>query len=238
MQNKSFLFFISMCLSTFVCAQSRWSIGPSAGVCISKTATNDTLANNFTTRNRVGGYFNIVGNFDLNKAAGIHFGVGIINKGYKINNDTLAYNTSINNGFSALTGNLGLSFKQQFSTSNFIMEKFGVCVNYNMFPSTTIDTFNNVDKNTNYRIVQKQINKIYPLFYLGFAMGGITESGNRYEFNLTYQQSFAVSHEMLVQTGEFYSKSFPVNFRGGNLQLGFTYYFNMGNFQKTEEYFY
>ena len=127
MQNKSFLFFISMCLSTFVSAQSRWSIGPSAGVCISKTATNDTLANNFTTRNRVGGYFNIVGNFDLNKAAGIHFGVGIINKGYKINNDTLAYNTSINNGFSALTGNLGLSFKQQFSTSNFIRDTITAC---------------------------------------------------------------------------------------------------------------
>lgn len=238
MQNKSFLFVIGFCLSSLVQAQSRWSIGPSAGVCISKTATYDTLANNFTTRNRVGGFFNLNGNYDLNKAVGINFGVGIINKGYKINNDTLAYNTSINNGFTALNGMLGISFKQQFSSSNFIMEKFGVCVNYNMVPSATLDTFNNTGTNTNYRIVQREVNKIYPLFYLGFAMGGNTENGNRYEFNLTYQQSFAVSHEMQVQTGEFFSKSFPVNFRGGNLQIGFTYYFNMGNFQKNEEYFY
>jgi len=163
--------------------------------------------------------------------------VGYLNAGYKINNDTMAYNTSINKGISYLSTGLGLTFRQGFGSSNFISERFGMLVNTQLSSSST-DTFNNQENDTRFRIVQEQNVAIYPLFYLGVAFGGNTEGGNRYEFSVTYQQSFSTSQYLNVEYGEFLGERFPLNYRSGNLQVGFTYYFNFGNFQKSEEYFY
>ena len=118
------------------------------------------------------------------------------------------------------------------------MEKIGGIINYNLSPSTVRDTFYNATTKPAYRIIQSESNKWYPMIYLGFVMGGSNERGDRYEFNITYQQSLSTSHELQVQTGEFYSKAFPLNFRGGNLQIGIAYYFNLGNIKKNEEYYY
>ena len=216
---------------------SRWMIGSSAGVALSKTSNNDTLANNFSTRNRLGGFGNIHLNYDLNPASSLNLSVGYLNAGYKINNDTMAYNTSINKGISYLSTGLGLTFRQGFGSSNFISERFGMLVNTQLSSSST-DTFNNQENATRFRIVQEQNVAIYPLFYLGVAFGGNTEGGNRYEFSVTYQQSFSTSQNLNVEYGEFLGERFPLNYRSGNLQVGFTYYFNFGNFQKSEEYFY
>lgn len=237
MQKKIVLLFSIFVVTSAAVAQSLWSIGGAAGVCVSKTGLNDTLAENFSTRNRLGGYGNIAVTYDLSRSSSLLFTAGYLNTGYKINNDTMAYNTSINKGISSISSTLGLMFKQQFNSSSFIAERFGVGMNYNL-SNTGSDTFYNQTSNARYRIVQTPRVAIYPLFFLGFAMGGNTEDGNRYEFNVTFQQSFATSHNLTVQHSEFYGKSFPLTFRGGNLQIGFTYYFNLGNFQKTEEYFY
>lgn len=239
MRNKFILLFLaSVGIFANVKAQSKWYLGASAATCVAKTASADTLANNFTTRNRWGAAFNLGGYYELNRVSSIHFGIGMINKGYKINNDTMALNTYVNSSITAFNGNLGLSFKQRFGGSMYIMEKIGGVINYNQSPSTTVDTFYNTTNKPTFRIVQNQTNKWYPMIYLGFVMGGSNERGDRYEFNITYQQSLSTSHTLSVQTGEFYSKSFPLNFRGGNLQIGIAYYFNMGNIKKNEDYYY
>jgi hypothetical protein len=43
---------------------------------------------------------------------------------------------------------------------------------------------------------------------------------------------------MRVEYGEFYNQSFPLTFKGGNLQVGFTFYFNFGALEKSQDYFY
>ncbi len=218
-------------------AQSRWMIGSSAGVGFSKTPGSDTLANQFSTRNRIGGYGNLQLSYDLNRSTSILLGVGYLNAGYKINNDTMAYNTSINNGLHFINASLGMALRQQFGKSNYISEKFGFSMNYQL-GSSVLDTFNNQEAGTRFRIIQEQQRQINALFYVGVAFGGNTEGGNRYEFHVTYHQPLNTTHSLRVQHSEFFSGEFPLSYRGGNLQVGINYYFNFGNFQKTEEYFY
>lgn len=218
-------------------AQSRWMIGSSAGVGFSKTAYYDTLSNNFTTRNRLGGYGNLQLNYDISRGSSVLFSAGYLNAGYKINNDTMAYNTSVNKGIHFLNLNLGMALRQQFGKSNYISEKFGFGLNY-AFSNQKFDTLNNQDVNTRFRVIQEQQLRGNGLFYVGVAFGGNTEGGNRYEFHVTYFQPLATSYQLRVQHGEFLNREFPMNYRSGNLQIGINYYFNFGNFQKTEEYFY
>jgi len=236
---KSLLLSIILCLGSLGTAlsQSRWMVGASAGVGFSKTPGSDTLANQFSTRNRLGGYGNLQLSYDLNRATSLLFGIGYLNAGYKINNDTMAFNTSINNGMNYLTGRLGMALRQQFGKSNYISEKFGFSFNYEL-GNSTLDTFNNQDAGTRFRIIQEQQRVWNALGFVGVAFGGNTEGGNRYEFHLTYYQPLNTTHGLRVQHSEFFSGEFPLTFKGGNLQIGINYYFNFGNFQKTEEYFY
>lgn len=218
-------------------SQSRWMIGSSAGVGFSKTPGSDTLANQFSTRNRLGGYGNLQLSYDLNRANSILLGAGYLNAGYKINNDTMAFNTSVNNGIHYFNGSLGMALRQKFGKANYISEKFGFSVNYEL-GNNTRDTFNNQDAGTRFRIIQEQQRVWNALGFVGIAFGGNTEGGNRYEFQLTYYQPLGTTHNLRVQHSEFFSGEFPLSYRGGNLQIGINYYFNFGNFQKTEEYFY
>jgi hypothetical protein len=55
---------------------------------------------------------------------------------------------------------------------------------------------------------------------------------------LNYQQPFGREMELSVSGGEFLNKSFLLNYRGGNLQATFTYHFNFGNLEKSDDYFY
>lgn len=237
MQKKWALWLLLGISSLQINAQSRWYVGANGGVALSKTSTNDTLANNFSTRNRIGGFANLNLSYDLTRASSLNLGLGYLNTGYKIANDTMAYNTNIAKGFSSVNVQLGMSLRQGFSSSNYISERFGVSMNYNL-DGIQNDTTYNQTLNPRFRLVQNEKARIYPLFYLGIVFGGKTEGGDRYEFNVTYQQAISTSHQMNVQYGEFFGKSFPVNFKGGNVQIGFTYMFNFGNFQKSEEYFY
>lgn len=236
--KSSFLFgLLSFGFIASTGAQSRWMLGASAGVGLSKSAYYDTLDNNFTTRNRIGGFGNFQLSYDLNRASSILFTAGYLNAGYKINNDTMAYNTSVNTGLHFVNMNLGMALRQQFGKSNYISEKFGLGINQ-AFGNSKLDTFKNQDPDTRFRIIQEEKAKTNGVFYVGVAFGGNTEGGNRYEFHVTYFQPFATSYQLRVQHSEFFSKEFPLNYRSGNLQIGINYYFNFGNFQKTEEYFY
>ena len=148
-------------------SQSRWMIGSSAGAGFSKTPGSDTLANQFSTRNRLGGYGNLQLSYDLNRATSLLIGVGYLNAGYKINNDTMAFNTSINKGMHYFTGSLGMALRQQLGKSNYISEKFGFSVNYEL-GNNSLDTFNNQETSTRFRIIQEQ-QRIWNA--LGFGIG-------------------------------------------------------------------
>lgn len=212
-----------------------WFIGVSGGVNFSKTYNNDTFAQNFTGRNKTGFNINALMSRDLSDNVTINTGLGLISKGYKIHNDTLATNFKISRNLVAVNIPLGLTFRQQFNKSRFITEKVGVVMNYT-FPGDQ-DTFYN-GSNKKFRIVENRIQTIYPLYYLGIGLGGNTSKGNRYEFGLTYQQPFGRELELQISGGEFLGKNFLLNYRGGNLQATFSYHFNTGNLKKSDEYFY
>jgi hypothetical protein len=238
MNSKSGLFFALFTTFTMVCyGQSKWFIAGNAGAVISKTSAGDTLANPFTTRNRAGLFGYLQGTYDLNKASSINLKLGYLGTGFRLNNDTMPNNGMIKQPVNLLSSSLGISFRQRFSTGSFITENFGIAINQQIGGKLT-DTIYNQTSNARYRIVHDNIVKTFPSFYLGFGMGGNTEEGHRYEFTVSYQQPFATARQMRVEYGEFYNQSFPLTLKGGNLQLGFTFYFNFGALEKSEDYFY
>lgn len=212
-----------------------WLFGVNGGVNFSKTYSGDTFANNFTGRNKTG--INLAGliTYDISDFVSINTGVGFISKGYRIYNDTLAINSKITRNLTALNLPLGFTFRQQFNKSRFITEKIGCVLNYSFGHNN--DTFYN-GANKKFRLVETSIEPLYPIVYLGIGMGGNTSKGNRFEFGLTYHQPLGNEMQLNISGGEFLNKSFLLNYRGGNLQATLTYHFNLGNFEKSEDYFY
>lgn len=238
MNFKSGIFFAFFAIITATSfGQSKWFVGANAGAVVSKTSTSDTLGDPFTTRNRGGVFGYLQGTYDLSKASSVNFKLGYLGTGFRINNDTMPNNGMVKQPVNLINSSLGISFRQRFSTGSFITENFGIALNQQLGGSLT-DTIYNQTKNARYRIVHDNYIKTFPSFYLGFGMGGNTEEGHRYEFTVSYQQPFATARQMRVEYGEFYSQNFPLNFKGGNLQVGFTFYFNFGALEKSEEYFY
>lgn len=216
--------------------ESRFMFGINGGANISRVFYSDTFPSQFSPRNRVGPMFGINGIFDINSSLSIAMAVNMVNKGYKINNDTMANNPDIVRKFWSMTIPLGLHFKQQFNAQNFIMEKFGLIGNFNFRKDSTV--ISNATTGSIYRLTEISQRNFYPMFYLGFAIGGVSENYNRYEFGLTYTQSLSKDAIMRVNHGPDLSGSFPLSYRGGFLQIGFTYYFNLSNFKKSSDYFY
>jgi opacity protein-like surface antigen len=212
-----------------------WSLGITGGINFSKTYSGDTFAQNFSGRNKTGVNIGGLVSYDINDNISVSSGLGFINKGYRIYNDTLKTNMKITRNIPGVVIPLGLTFRQQFSASRFIVEKMGVAMHYSFGHGE--DTFFN-GSSKKFRIVEKNVQPLYSMFYLGIGLGGNTAKGNRYEFGLTYQQPFGREMELSVSGGEFLNKNFLLNYRGGNLQATFTYHFNFGNFEKSDEYFY
>lgn len=239
--KKLLLSLIALFTLTTVFGQSTndrlkpWSLGIAGGINFSKTYSNDTFARNFSGRNKTGVNVGALISYDINDNISVSSGLGFITKGYRIYNDTLKTNMKITRNIPGIVVPLGLTFRQQFNASRFIVEKMGVAVNYSFGQKE--DTFYN-GSNKKFRIVETKVQPLYPLFYLGIGLGGNTAKGNRYEFGLTYQQPFGREMELSVSGGEFLNKNFLLNYRGGNLQATFTYHFNFGNFEKSDEYFY
>ncbi|MBM3919786.1 MAG: hypothetical protein FJ347_01005 [Sphingomonadales bacterium] len=242
MPNRLF-FVLSVLLFSFqsLCAQedkkdTRLMLGFNAGANFSRTANSDTFPANFTKRNRLGIALGLNGVYDISSNAGIAFGANFVQKGYKLNNDTLAINPDIVRKFWSINVPLGLHFRQQFNAQNFITEKFGIVANFNLRGDST--SLTNNDKKPAFRINEYSTRNIYPMFYLGFAMGGTSENNNRYEFGITYTQSLSNDASIMVAHSDGLKKQFPLNYRGGFLHIGFSYYFNLSNFKKSNGYFY
>lgn len=217
-------------------AQTKFRLGLTGGGTICRNSPADTgWAKNYSRRNKIGVSLGIAGQYDLRKMVTIHFGVSYVGKGYKINNDTLGTNPSVTRRINTINVPIGISFKQNFNSSNFILEKFGFAGSFDLGKATT--TTNNNNSVTTFRVVEKRINPIYPMFFLGIGMGGTAENGDRYEFGLTYYQSFSKNADLSVQHGTNLAKSFPLTYRGGFLNIGFSYYFNLTNFKRTSDYF-
>jgi len=239
--KRQLLFFATLLSLSDVIAQSNndrlkpWSVGINGGFNFSKTYNNDTFAQNFSGRNKTGVHFGGIITYDITDNISINSGLGFINKGYRIYNDTLKTDLKISRNIPGIVVPLGLTFRQQFNASRFIMEKMGVAMHYS-FGHDNDTLFNGNAKK--FRIVENSVQNLYPMFYLGIGLGGNTAKGNRYEFGLNYQQPFGREMELSVSGGEFLNKNFLLNYRGGNLQATFTYHFNFGNFEKSDEYFY
>jgi Outer membrane protein beta-barrel domain len=216
-------------------AQNKFMMGFNAGGNVSRIFSGDTFPNNFSRRNRVGVNLGMQGCYNLKPFISIAFGANYVNKGYKLNNDTLTSNAFITQKTHSLSIPLGVIFRQRFSASSAIHEKFGISGNFT-FRKDSFTTYNS-DKTQRFRINDVALNRFYPMFYLGAGLGGNTESGDRYEFSIIYNQSFKTDANLTVQYGQGWLKSFPLSYRGGFLQFTFSYYFNMGNFKKSDEYF-
>jgi hypothetical protein len=237
MQKSRFILFIIALLSfENAWSQNKWLFGINAAGNVSRVSVVDTFPQNFSRRNRIGYSFGLQGSYDIKRFVSLSFAVNYVNKGYKINNDTLLRNPSVVHKISTLNVPLGLIFRQNFSGNSFIHEKAGLILNYSLRKDSV--TLYNSTSTPRFRVTDISQNIIYPMFYLGFGIGGKLETGDRYEFTVTYNQSFATDGNLSVQYGTNYLKKFPLNYRGGFIQFGFSYYFNLSNFKKSDEYFY
>ncbi|MBS3914746.1 MAG: outer membrane beta-barrel protein [Bacteroidetes bacterium] len=237
MSKKHILsFLLILTASTALLAQNKWTAGFNLGGNISRIGVADTFPQNFSRRNRIGYNIGIQASYDIKKSVAVSLGFNLVNKGYKINNDTLSGSPSIIQKYNSLNVPVGLVFRQAFSGTNFIHEKAGLILNY----TTRSDSLfkQNSTSKPSFKTTDVSINRLYPMFYLGFGLGGTTETGDRYEFTVTYNQSFSTDANIKVNYGQGFLKEFPLNYRGGFLQFGFSYHFNLSNFGKSDEYFY
>ncbi len=215
---------------------SKYYIGFTPGINFSRTSLNDTANINFSSRIKTGFNLGFAAAYNVKENISITSGLGFVSHGYRVFCDTLPLNNKVVRNTVNLTLPLGMSFRQGGTSKSQIHEKFGVVLNYN-FASKT-DTLLNSATNTRFRVTENSQQRIYPTFYLGAGLGGGSGKGDRYEFGFTYQFSVMNIRGMKVEGGEFYKSYFPLNYRGGMLQATFTYYFNTGNLQRSDEYFY
>lgn len=223
-----------LCSAVHSKAQSRLMLGINAGPNVSRVFA-DTLANNFSRRNRAGFVGGVQASYFIKPAVSIDLGLNFVNKGYKVFNDTLNNGPSVVNKTNNLAIPLGVTFRQRFNSSNEFHLKAGFTGNLSMRKDSI--TIVNSETNPRFRITDIRANNIYPMFYLGFGMGGKTERGDRFEITVIYNQSFATDANLRVEYGQNYFRSFPLLYRGGFLQFGISYNFNLENFKKSEEYF-
>lgn len=218
--------------------KTRFYIGPSLGGNFSRIGNGDTFAKNFSRRNHLGVSGGFEAMYDLSSASSIIFGFHAVTKGYKLSNDTLASGVSmLNRRIFSLVVPAGLSLRQRFNSTNYIKENFGFALNWNMVKDSAV-LFNTAN-DASYKVVERSVNKIYPMFFLGVELGGNTDNGNRYSFGVRYYQSFAKDASMNISYGSDFKKSFPLNYRGGFLEIGFTYYFNLKTIKKSSsDWFY
>lgn len=214
-----------------------WHIGFKLGGNISKLDPNDTFITNITPRNKMGIAISGLASYDLHRNVSLVTGVNFTTRGYRIANDTVAISNKIKQTYASVQIPLGLSFRQYPSphSASFFSEEIGGALNYSFRKDE--NTLYNSDKKQ-LRVIETGGNKLYPMIYGGLLMGRTSEKGKRTEYGVTYYHTFGTEINLRVASGEFYNKSFPLHYNGSNLQFTFRYYFNTGNFQKSNEYFY
>jgi len=216
---------------------TKWHVGFKLGGNISKFDTKDTFIPNITPRNKMGIAISGLASYDLHRNVSLVTGINLTTRGYRLMNDTVAIDNKIKQTFASVQIPLGFSFRQHPSpsSSNFFSEEIGGVLNYSFRKSG--ETLYNSDKQQ-VRVIETGGNKFYPMVYGGLLMGRTSNKGKRTEYGVTYYHTFGTEINLKVSSGEFYNKSFPLQYNGSNLQFTFRYYFNTGNFQKSNEYFY
>ncbi len=217
-------------------AQSKFLVGINAGVALSRATPLDTLMTHFLRKNRTGLAFGISATFDLNRAVSFIGGINYVSKGYKINNDTHPSSPNIVRKLHSVTIPLGISFRQHFNSTNFIRENFGLVMSMN-FRNDSTRLYNNENRKT-FSVLETSLSNFYPMFFLGLEMGGKADNGDRYAIGVNYYQSFVRDSDVDLFAGPNMSRKAPLSYRGGFLNISFTYYFNMTNFKKADEFFY
>jgi hypothetical protein len=214
-----------------------WHIGFKLGGNISKLDPNDTFIPNITPRNKMGIAISGLASYDLHRNVSLVTGINLTTRGYRLVNDTVGVDNKIKQTFASVQVPLGFSFRQHPSpsSSNFFSEEIGGVLNYSFRKGS--ETLYNSDKQQ-VRVIETGGNKFYPMVYGGLLMGRTSNKGKRTEYGVTYYHTFGTEINLKVSSGEFYNKSFPLQYNGSNLQFTFRYYFNTGNFQKSNEYFY
>jgi hypothetical protein len=214
-----------------------WHIGFKLGGNISKLDPNDTFIPNITPRNKMGIAISELASYDLHRNVSLVTGINLTTRGYRLVNDTVGVDNKIKQTFASVQVPLGFSFRQHPSpsSSNFFSEEIGGVLNYSFRKGS--ETLYNSDKQQ-VRVIETGGNKFYPMVYGGLLMGRTSNKGKRTEYGVTYYHTFGTEINLKVSSGEFYNKSFPLHYNGSNLQFTFRYYFNTGNFQKSNEYFY
>lgn len=216
---------------------TRWHVGFKLGGNISKLDPQDTFISNITPRNKMGIALGGMASYDLHRNISLVTGLNVVTRGYRIANDTVAVSNKIKQTYASLQVPLGLSFRQYPSphSANFFCEEIGGVLNYSFRKNS--ETLYNSDKQQ-VRIIETGGNKFYPMVYGGLLMGRTSNKGIRTEYGVSYYHTFGTELNLKVSAGEFFNKSFPLHYNGGNLQFTFRYYFNTGNFKKSSDYFY
>lgn len=229
---------IGICFLHKAEGQSKFYIGFNAGGNVSRLSTTDSFPTYYSRRNRLGYVLGMQTAYDIKPFVSLSLAVNYVNRGFKLyNEDTgaVSRNPLVTRKFSTIAIPLGVTFRQKFSSSSAVHEKFGVVGNFYM--NTTPKTTKNVSSNEQYRIKDLQFQSFHPMFYLGGGIGGNTAGGDRYEFSVVYNQSFNNQYNGVVEHGQGLIQKFPLVYRGGFLQFGISYYFNLDNFKKSNEYF-
>lgn len=227
-----------MSIPSQISAQSRFFIGPNVGGNVSRLYSADSFPSVYSRRNKLGYVLGVQMAYDLKHFVSISVGVNYTNKGYKVyNEDTgaVSRNPFISRKFNTINIPVGIIFRQKFSPTSAVHEKFGF--NGNFYMNTTAKTVKNVSSNEQFRIKDLPFKSFSPMFYLGAGISGNTGRGDRYEFSVIYNQSLSTERSATLEYGQGFLQKFPLVYRGGFLQFGFSYYFNMGNFKKSDEYF-
>jgi hypothetical protein len=214
-------------------AQQGFRLGITGGANISRANPIDTLPRNFSRRNKSGISAGLAWEYGLTNNSAVMGSIQIVQKGYRISNDTFSRNPYINRSITTVQIPLGISFKQRFNELNFMRENFGVAYAFRFDASDSVLRTNGTPGT--FSITEKRAGSGYPMFFLGLELGGAAESKNTYSFGLNYFQTFGRDADITGRSG---NRSFDMIYKGGFVNITFTYTFSLQNMKKSEEWFY
>lgn len=217
-------------------AQKGLRIGPTATFLSSRSYVIDSLPDNFNFRYKSG----ISGGFSLQYGFTERFvlgtGLNYTSKGYRVFNDTNSKGNLVKHNIGNIELPINAIFKMRIGSTSRMRGLVGTTLNYSL--GKTSYTAKNTDGSFN--IIEKNLNKIYPMLNLGLEIATENKGGNVFILGVYYKQSISNQAELNVYNSSNLTTNsrFNLGFRGSYLGIGVTYLFDTKNFKKTEEYFY
>ncbi|MEY3982596.1 MAG: outer membrane protein beta-barrel domain [Bacteroidota bacterium] len=143
-------------------AQQGFRVGITGGANISRANPIDTLPRNFSRRNKTGISAGLAWEYGLSANSALMGSLQIVQKGYRISNDTFSLNPYINRSITTLHIPVGISFKQRFNELNFIRENFGLAYAFRLDGSDSAVRTNGVPGT--FRITENAQPRAIPCF--------------------------------------------------------------------------